>query len=104
MLKEIENNEFVQVVNFNFIDSLENIGTKYLLIFDDFYQEICNSRDLEKIDLAGKHCGLCANSIKHNLFHKTELGRNIELQNNHIVLFKSHPDVLQLVGSVFSWG
>ena len=36
MQKEIENLEFVQVVNFVFIDSLKNNGTKYLLIFDNF--------------------------------------------------------------------
>ena len=35
MQNEIENLEFVQGVNFEFIDSLENNGTKYLLIFDD---------------------------------------------------------------------
>ena len=35
MQKETENLEFVQGVNFEFIDSLKNNGTKYLLIFDD---------------------------------------------------------------------
>ena len=33
--KEIENLEFVRGVNFEFIDSLENNGTNYLLFFDD---------------------------------------------------------------------
>ena len=33
--KEIENPEFVRGVNFEFIDSLKNNGTKYLLNFDD---------------------------------------------------------------------
>ena len=35
MQEEIENLEFVQGVNFEFIDSLKNNGTKYLLIFDN---------------------------------------------------------------------
>ena len=35
MQKEIENLEFVQLVNFEFIDSLKNNGKKHLLIFDD---------------------------------------------------------------------
>ena len=35
MQKEIEKLEFVQGVNFEFIDSLRNNGTKYLLIFDE---------------------------------------------------------------------
>ena len=34
MQKEIEILEFVQGVNFEFIDSLKKNGTKYLLIFD----------------------------------------------------------------------
>ena len=40
--KEIKNVEFVQGVNFEFIDSIKNNGTKYLLIFDDSCEEICN--------------------------------------------------------------
>ena len=35
MQKEMENLEFVQGVNFDFIESLKNNGTKYLLTFDD---------------------------------------------------------------------
>ena len=42
MQKEIENLEFVQGVNFEFIDSLENIRKKYLLIFDNSCEVICN--------------------------------------------------------------
>ena len=33
---------------------------------------------------------------KHNLFHQSELGRGVELQNAHIVLLKSPRDVHQL--------
>ena len=42
MQKETENLQFVQGVNFEFIDSLKNNGTKYLLFFDDSCEEICN--------------------------------------------------------------
>ena len=96
MLKEIENIEFVQGVNFDFIDSLENNGTKYLLIFDDSCQDLCNSREFEKIAVAGRHRRLSTIYIKHNLIHKSKSGRDIELQNTHIVLFKSPRDVLQV--------
>ena len=34
--------------------------------------------------------------IKHNLFHQSKLGRDVELQNTHIVLFKSPRDVMQV--------
>ena len=34
--------------------------------------------------------------IKHNLFHQSKLGRNAELQNTHVVLFKSPQDLHQV--------
>ena len=96
MQKEIENLEFVQGVNFDFIDSLKNNGTKYLLIFDDSCEEICNSKAFVDIATAGRHRGLSTIYIKHNLFHQSKLGRDVELQNTHIVLFKSPRDVMQV--------
>ena len=55
MQKEIENLEFVQRVNFEIIDSLKNNGTKYLLKFDDFCEEICKSKASVDIATAGRH-------------------------------------------------
>ena len=89
MQKEIENLEFVRGVNFEFIDSLKNNGTKYLLIFDDSCEEICNSKAFVDIATAGRHRGLSTNYIKHNFFHQSKLGRDVEFQNTHIVLFKT---------------
>ena len=96
MQKEIENLEFVQGVNFEFIVSLKNNGTKYLLIFDDSCEEICNSKAFVDIATAGRHRGLSTIYIKHNLFHQSKLGRDVELQNTHIFLFKSPRDVMQV--------
>ena len=96
MQKEIENLEFVRGVSFEFIDSLKNNGTKYLLIFDDSCEEICNSKAFVDIATAGRHRGLSTIYIKHNLFHQSKLGRDVELQNTHIVLFKSLRDVMQV--------
>ena len=89
MQKEIENLEFVQGVKFEFIDLLKNNGTKYLLKFDHSCEEICNSRAFVDIAAAGRHQGLSTIYIKHNLFHQSNLGKDVELQNSHIVLFKS---------------
>ena len=94
--KEIENLEFVQGVNFEFIDSLKNNGTKYLLIFDDSCEEICNSKAFVDIATAGRHRGLSTIYIKHNLFHQSKLGRDVQLKKTHIVLFKSPRDVMQV--------
>ena len=96
MQKEIKNLEFVQGVNFEFIDSLKNNGTKYLLNFDDSCEEICNWKTLVDIATGGRHRGLSTIYIKHNLFHQSKLGRDVELQNTHIVLFKSPRDVMQV--------
>ena len=96
MQKEIENLEFVQGVNFEFIDSLKNNGTKYLLKFDNSCEEICNSKAFVDIATAGRHRGLSTIYIKHNLFHQSKLERDIELQNAHNFLFKSPRDVMQV--------
>ena len=89
MQKEIENLEFVQRVNFEFTDSLKNNGTKYLLIFDDSCEEICNSKAFVDIATTGRHRGLRTIFIEHNFFLQSKVGRNVELQNTDIVVFKS---------------
>ena len=67
-----------------------------MLIFDDFVDEISKSKQFVKIPAAGRHKGLNAVYIKHNLFHQSKLGRVVELQNTHIILFKSTRDVSQI--------
>ena len=96
MQKEIKNLEFVQGVNFEFIDSQKNNGTKYLLIFYDSCEDICNSKAFVVIATAGRHRGLSTIYIKYSLFHQSKLGRDVELQNTHIVLFKSPRDLMQV--------
>ena len=93
MQKEKDNLEFDQGVHFEFINSSKNIGTKYLLFFDDSCAEICNSKGFVDIATAGRHRGFSTIYIKYNLFHQIKLGRDVELQNTHIVLFKSNRDV-----------
>ena len=96
MQKEIENLELVRGVNFEFMDSLKNNGTKFLLFLDDSCEEICQSRAFVDIATAGRHRGLSTIYIKHNLFHQSKFGRVVEHQNMHIVLFKSPPNVMQV--------
>ena len=83
-------------VNFEFNNSLKNNGTNYSLIFDDSCEEICNSKAFVNNATAGRHRGLSTIYIKHNLFHQSKLGRDVELQNTHNVLFKSPRDVMQI--------
>ena len=93
---EFENLEFVQGVNFEFIDSLKSNGTKCMLKFDDSCEEICNSKALVDIATVGRHRGLTTIYIKHNLFHQSKLGKDVELQNTHIVVFTSPRDEMQV--------
>ena len=96
----------MQGINFDIFDSLKNNRTKYLLLFDDFCQKICNSKAFVDIATAGRHRGLSTIYIKHNLFHQGKLGRNAELQNTHIVLFKSLRDIMRVntLGAQFGLG
>ena len=96
MQKESKTLEFVQGINFEIIDSTKNNGTKYLLIFDDSCEGICNSKAFVDIAIAGRHQGLSTIYIKINLFQQSKLGRGVELQNTHIVLLKSPRDVMQV--------
>ena len=69
--RKVDNLEFVQGVNFEFIDFLKNNDTKYMLKFDDSCEEICNSKAFAFVDIATavSHRGLSTIYIKHNLFH-----------------------------------
>ena len=96
MHKEIEKVEFLQGVNFEFIDSSRNNDTKYLLIFDDSCEKICNSKAFVDIATAGRHHGLSTIYLKHNLFHQSKLRIDVALQNTHIVLLKSPRDVMHV--------
>ena len=58
MQKKIEKREVVRGVSFEFIDLFKNNGTKYLLIFDDSCEKICNSKAFVDIATTGKHRGL----------------------------------------------
>ena len=96
LCKKNENLEFVRGVNFEFFWFVKNNGTKYLFIFDDSCDEVSNSETFVDIVTAGRHRGLSPIYIKHNLFHQSKLGRDVDLQNAHIVLFKPPRDVKQV--------
>ena len=58
MQKEIKTFEFLQRVDFEFIDSLKNNGTKYLLNIDDSCEKNCNSKAFVDIATTGAHWGM----------------------------------------------
>ena len=96
MQKEFQNLDFVRGVSFEFIDSLKNNGIKNLLNFDDSFEEICISKAFVDIATTRRYQGLSTSYIKHNFFHSSEQGRDVELQRTHIVPFKSPCDLMQV--------
>ena len=87
MQNEIESLEFARGVNLDFIDSLKNNGTKYLLNFDDSCEKSCNSKAFVDIANAGRHRGLSTVYIKNNLFHQSKVGRDVSYKT--LTLFSS---------------
>ena len=71
--KEVENLNFVQGVNFEFIDSSKNKGPRHLLIFENSVEKIRNSNKFVVIALAGSYRGLKTLYFKHKLFHWSKL-------------------------------
>ena len=90
MQKEIEILEFVRGVNLEFIDSLKNNGTKYLLIFDDSCEEICNSKAFVHIATAGRHRALSTIYIKHNFFHQFKIGDRVRISKYDLPFRKGY--------------
>lgn len=88
--------EFIQGCDFELVQTLDTSNGNCLSIFDDSCEEIFRSKEFQKLATAGRHRRISVLYIKHNLFNKTPLGRDIELQNTHIVLFKSPRDVQQI--------
>ena len=59
MQKKLDNHDFVNAVNFEFINSLKNNGSKFLLTFDRSYNEICISTTFFDFDTAERPRGVC---------------------------------------------
>ena len=95
--RDVSEIEFIQGLDFDLINqSFTHDGKKRLLIFDDFSEEFLKSKDFTRIATAGRHLGLHVLYIKHNLFHKSPIGRDVKLQLTHIVLFQSPRDINQI--------
>ena len=86
----------IQGVDFDLIEKLSITELSICLYLIYSCREITNSKQFVKFATAVRHRGLNTIYIKHNLFHQSKLGRDVELQNTHIVLFKSPRDVLQI--------
>ena len=96
MQKEIDNLEFVQGVHFEFINSLKETVPSISTILMTHVQNFSTLRSLWTLLRLADIALACTIYFKHNLFHQSKLGRDVELQNTHIVLFKSPRNVHQV--------
>ena len=59
-------------------------------------QKSAKNKEIVHITTTGRHRAFSTIHIKHNLFHQSKLGCDVELQNTDIVLFKSPRYVHQI--------
>ena len=86
---------FFQLLSFQFVDPFRKNGAKYLLVFDNSSEKICNSKTFLDEATAGRYRRLSVFYMNHNLVHQSKLGWDVELQNTHIVPFQSLREVMQ---------
>ena len=86
--EEIKFFDLVQHAKSNFTDFLEINGAKHKSNFDYNCQENCGWRNFDIRALGGKHHGWNRVEIEHNVIHKSKLGRDNDLQNTKLILFK----------------
>ena len=86
----------VQCLHFEFIDSLENNGVKWL-IFEASCKNVCIPKASDVFTNVGRHRELSTFCIRHNLFHQSELGTDVELQKTQFVLLDSPRDMMQVI-------
>ena len=64
--------EYILGVDFDLIESVPKCETKYLLMFDDSFEEVSNSKQFVKIATTGRHRGMNTIYSKHYSFHQSK--------------------------------
>ena len=91
---------FSRIINVKFmkIDGFESKRKleKFLLVFDDSYENILNANEFLRQATTGRHRWIDEIIVKLNLFQHSQWSRTIDLNTSHIFLFKSPHDVQQV--------
>ena len=83
----------------------ESIGTvlrkpkpwiKALIVVDDIYDEVSQSKKLLNLVISGQHRNLGLLDLKHNVYRKTKPSKTIDLNRTHLKLFNNPRDVEQI--------
>ena len=84
MQDKIEDIEFLPCLEFEMIKNLE----KYLLVFDDSGEEICQDKEFVKLAVSGRHKKVNCIFVKHNLFRRAS--GHAQLISTRLISFSSN--------------
>ena len=96
--KKMKTSELFKLYTSNSSVRVESI-VQFFCYFWQFLWTNSQLKAFSDISTAGKHRGLSTIYTELNLFHRSKLGRNVELQDTHIVFFKTHRHVTQVITS-----
>ena len=87
--------EFIQGLEWNFLQKTEAQKKRILLVLDDLFDEAAQSNFLALV-VAGRHCNVHLMVLRHNLFQRTKNSKKIDLNVTQIVLFNNPRDSEQI--------
>ena len=81
--------EFIQGLEWNFLQKAEAQKKRTLLVLDDLFDEAAQSKDFLALVVAGRHRNVHLMVLRHNLFQRTKNSTTIDLNGTQINLFNS---------------
>ena len=88
--------EFIQGLEWNFLQKTEAQKKRILLVLDDLFDEAAQIKDLLALVVAGRHRNVHLMVLRYNLFQRTKNSKTIDLNVTQIVLFNSPRDSEQI--------
>ena len=88
--------EFIQGLEWNFLQKTETEKKRILLVLDDLFDEAAQSKHFLALVVAGRHRNVHLMVLRHNLFQRTKNSKTIDLNVTQIVLFNSPRDSEQI--------
>ena len=88
--------EFIQGLEWNFLQKAEAQKKRILLVLDDLLDEAAQSKDFLALVVAGRHRNVHLMVLRHNLFQRTKNSKTIDLNVTQIILFNSPRDSEQI--------
>ena len=90
------NIEFIQDIEWNFLQKADAQRKRILLVLDDLFDEAAQSKDFLALVVADRHRNVHLMVLRHNFFQRTKNSKTIDLNVTQIVLFNSPRDSEQI--------